>query len=170
MYENKDSDLLKQMRAYRGGGRNDNASKVAGQIKSQREARAKAAADREAKKAAKEAAAKEKASKAAAKAAKARPKKRHIDSAPAKRLAQLNAKKKAQAFPPCAGTGTRPRPSFLAKKDAEMTEADLFGCSDSGSESEAESESEGIWTSRHEKVARPWARGAASGSEKQVKA
>tara|TARA_Y100000389_G_scaffold109975_2_gene107106 strand:+ start:2673 stop:3245 length:573 start_codon:yes stop_codon:yes gene_type:complete len=167
MYEDKDSDLLRQMRDYRRGGGNDNAAKVASHIKSHREARAKAAADREAKKAAKEAAAKEKASKAAAKAAaKARPKK-HIGSAPAKRLAQLNATKQAVAFPPCAGSGARPRPSFVAKKDADMTEADLFDCSDSGSESEAE---ESVWTSRHEKVARPWALGAASGSAKQVKA
>jgi membrane protein involved in colicin uptake len=165
LYEERDKDLLRQMAAYRGGGRSDNAAKVASHIHGQREARAKAAAGREAKKAAKEKAAEEKATKAAAKAAaKARPKKQHIDAAQARRLAQLNAKKQAAAFPPCAGSGARPRPRFLAKKDTEMTEEDVFGCSDSDSEGES------IWTSRHEKVSRPWARAAASGSAKQVKA
>ena len=41
MYEDKDSDLLRQMRDYRRGGGNDNAAKVASHIKSHREARAR---------------------------------------------------------------------------------------------------------------------------------
>lgn len=177
MYEARDGELLKQMRAYRGGGRDDNASKVAQQIRSQREARAKATADREAKKAAKEKAVKERAAKATSKAAaKPRPKKTHIDSAPARRPAQLNRNKKTQAFPPCAGSGARPRPRCVPKQDKqdhEMTELDLFGsvpASDLNSDSDSDSEDDTVWSSRCERLGRPWLAPAVSGSAKQVKA
>ena len=177
LYEERDKDLLRQMAAYRGGGRDDNASKVAQQIKSQREERAKATADRAEKKAAKEKEVKERAAKATSKAAaKPRPKKTHIDSAPAKRLAQLNAKKKTAAFPPCAGSGARPRPRCVPKQDKqdhEMTELDLFGsgpASDPNPDSDSDSEDGTVWSSRCERLGRPWLAPEASGSAKQVKA
>lgn len=190
MYEARDKGLLKAMAAYRGGGRDDNASKTARNIKGQREERAKKGKEKEQAKAAKEKAAKqraeERAAKKAAKKAKkdkkankankakkdkkakptAKPKREAIASDPAKRLAEINKNKKTQAFPPCAGSGARPRPPFLPKVDAEMTEEDLFGYPDSGSESDGES----IWTSSSEKVARPWAKCPAAGSRKQVRA
>ena len=172
MYENRDRDLLKQMAAYRGGGCNDNAAKVASYIKEQRQERTKKAAEREQKKIAKEKAAKEKEAKAAAKArtkkqqvgSAPRTKKQQVGSAPERRLAQPNTKK--QAVPPCAASGARPRPKCVAKDAHHTTEEELFGCSGSDSDSECES----IWTSSREKVARLWARGAASGSAKAVKA
>ena len=181
LYEAGDKELLKAMRAYRGGGRDDSASKVARHIKSQREEREKATADRAEKKAAKEKAVKERAAKATSKAAaKPRPKKTHIDSAPAKRLAQLNAKKKTEAFPPCAGSGARPRPRCVPKQDKqdhEMTELDLFGSGpasdpnpDSDSDSDSDSEDDTVWSSRCERLGRPWLAPEAAGSAKQVKA